>query len=134
MLIAVTNFSQTAVWVFGILFVVEFVALCVYVYRSGNADEQEGHVVIDDAAIPGIDRVIGGDVLVGRKYRSKKKVFASRSAYVSDMALVDDLQQNASVSVYMTSSLRFSFFGSRQPVADSRSSTRTRRLRCRPYS
>ncbi len=89
MLIAVTNFSQTAVWVFGILFVVEFVALCVYVYRSGNADEQEGHVVIDDAAISGIDRVIGGDVLVGRKYRSKKKVFASRSAYVSDMALVD---------------------------------------------
>lgn len=87
MLIAVTNCSQTAVWVFGILFVVEFVALCFYVYRSGNADGQEGHVVIDDAAISGIDRVIGGDV--GRKYRSKKKVFVSRAAYVSDMALVD---------------------------------------------
>ena len=65
--VAVANFSQTAVWVFGILLVAEFVALFVYVYRSGNADEEEGRVV----------------VLVGRKYRSRMKVFVNLSSYVS---------------------------------------------------
>jgi hypothetical protein len=87
--IAVANFSQTAVWVFSILLLVEFVALCVYVNRSADADEEEGHVVTDDAPLSRTDRVIAGEVLVRRKLRSKKKVFVGRSAYVSDMALVD---------------------------------------------
>jgi hypothetical protein len=32
------------VWVFGALFVADFGAVIIYVYRSGKADEEEGKV------------------------------------------------------------------------------------------
>jgi hypothetical protein len=80
-LATVVNFSETAVWVFGALFVADFGAVIIYVYRSGNVDEEEGRVVT--GRIP-----LSGNIVTGASW-VKKKVLASRSAYVSDMSLVD---------------------------------------------
>lgn len=88
LLVTLANCSKTAVWVFGSLLAADLAALCVYVHRSGNADEEEGHVVTDGGPLAG-PSVAGDDVLVGGKYAAKQKVLASRSLFVSDMALVD---------------------------------------------
>jgi hypothetical protein len=76
----VANFSETAVWVAGVIFVVEFVAVLVCAYRAGSADEQQGHVITGRARLYG---------LIAGRYRSKSKVLVSRFQYISEMSLVD---------------------------------------------
>jgi len=80
LLTKVANFSETAVWVVGVIFVVEFVAVLVCACRAGSADEQEGHVITRRARLYG---------LIAGRYRSKSKVLVSRSRYISEMSLVD---------------------------------------------
>jgi hypothetical protein len=41
LLITVASFSETAVWVFGALFVADLVLVMIYVYRIGNVDKAE---------------------------------------------------------------------------------------------
>jgi hypothetical protein len=79
-LIKVANFSETAVWVVGVLFVVEFVAVFICAYRAGRADEEQGRVITSRARFPG---------LIAGRYRSKSKVLVSRSEYISEISLVD---------------------------------------------
>jgi hypothetical protein len=74
------KFSETAVWVVGILFVVEFVTIFICAYRAGTADEEERHVITRRARLFG---------LVAGRYWSKSKVLVSRSRYISDISLVD---------------------------------------------
>lgn len=76
----VANFSETAMWVVGVLFVVEFVAVFIYTYRAGTADEEERHVMTRRARLSG---------LIAGRYWSKSKVLVSRSGYISEMSLID---------------------------------------------
>jgi hypothetical protein len=76
----VANFSETAMWVVGVLFVVEFGAVFIYTYRAGTADEEERHVMTRRARLSG---------LIAGRYWSKSKVLVSRSGYISEMSLVD---------------------------------------------
>jgi hypothetical protein len=82
LLIKVANFSESAVWVVGSLFVLEFVALFYFVYRAGKRGKEEGRVVTEQM------RGRSGP-LIGWRYWSKRRVLASRSAYISEMSLVD---------------------------------------------
>jgi hypothetical protein len=63
LLITLANCSKTAVWVFGSLLAADLAALCVHIYRSGNADKEEGHVVTDDGP-PAAPSVTGDGALV----------------------------------------------------------------------
>jgi hypothetical protein len=67
-------------WVVGVLFVVEFVAVFIYTYRAGTADEEERHVMTRRARFSG---------LIAGRYWSKSKVLVSRSGYISEMSLID---------------------------------------------
>jgi hypothetical protein len=90
LLATVVNFSETAVWVFGALFVADLGAVIIYVYRSGKVDEEEGRVVTERIPRSGNNRIgMGRGVFVTGASWAKKKVLVSRSAYVSDMSLVD---------------------------------------------
>jgi len=76
----VANFSETAMWVAGVLFVVAFVAVFIYAYRATRADEDNGLVITRRARLSG---------LVAGRYWSKSKVLLSRSGYIGEMSLVD---------------------------------------------
>ncbi len=76
----VANFSETAMWVVGVLFVVEFVAIFIYASRSGKADAEEGHVVTRRPRPSG---------LIAGRFWSKSKVLVCRCGYISEMSLVD---------------------------------------------
>jgi len=76
----VANFSETAVWVVGVLFIVEFVAVFICAYRAGRADEDEGRVITRRARPSG---------LIAGRYWSKSKVLVNRSGYINEMSLVD---------------------------------------------
>jgi hypothetical protein len=90
LLATVANFSETAVWVFGALFVANGIALVIYLYRSGKVDKDEGRVVTEQSPLLGNNRIGAGcGVLVAGASWAKKKVLVSRSTYVSDMSLVD---------------------------------------------
>jgi hypothetical protein len=80
LLTKVANLCETAMWVAGVLFVVEFVAVFIYAYRSGTADKEEGRV---------ITKCVRRSGLGAGRYWSKSKVLVSRSGYVSEMSLVD---------------------------------------------
>jgi hypothetical protein len=82
LLIKVANFSESAVWVVGSLFVLEFVAVFYFVYRAGKPCKEEGRVVTEQM------RGRSGR-LIGWRYWSKRRVLASRSMYISEMSLVD---------------------------------------------
>jgi hypothetical protein len=93
LLVKVANFSAIAVWLFGILFVADVLALIVYVFRSGRVDEEEGRVVTEHTPQTPLSgnnpNAPKGGVSVAGKYWSKKKVLVSRSLFVSEMSLVD---------------------------------------------
>jgi hypothetical protein len=76
----VANFSETAMWVAGVLFVVAFVVVFIYAYRTTRADEDQGHVITKRARLSG---------LMAGRYWSKSKVLLSRSGYISEMSSVD---------------------------------------------
>jgi hypothetical protein len=81
LLIKVANFSETAVWVVGVLFVLEFVAVFIYIYRTSAADEEEGRVVTEQMRIAG--NPVGGSRFIAGRYWSKRKVLFSRSGSTS---------------------------------------------------
>lgn len=76
----VANFSESAVWVVGVIFVVEFVAVFACAYRAGRADEEQGRVITSRARFSG---------LIAGSYRSKVNVLVSRSGWISEISLVD---------------------------------------------
>jgi hypothetical protein len=89
-LVTIAKFSQTMLWVVGALFVANFAAIIISIVRSGTVDQAEGRVVNEQVPLSGNDRnAMGGDVAVGGTGRAKKRVFLSRSAFISDESLVD---------------------------------------------
>jgi len=90
LLVTVARYSMLAAAVFALLFVVDFLAMIIYVSRSGNVDPEEGHVVTENRPLTSSDvAVLDGTGAPGGRYWGKHKVFLSRSTYISDMSLVD---------------------------------------------
>jgi len=89
-LMSVAKVSETMLWIVGALFVVDFAALMIAVVRSGKVDQEEGHVVSEQMPLSGnVRNEMGGDVAVAGTGRAKKRIFLSRSAFISDESLVD---------------------------------------------
>lgn len=90
LLVTVATFSEIAMYVFILLFVVDLLAMCIYVIRGGKVDPEEGHVVTEDRALTASDSMaMGGSGAAGGRYWGKHKVFTSRSLFITDMSLVD---------------------------------------------
>jgi hypothetical protein len=90
LLITVASFSETAVWVFGALFVADLVLVMIYVYRIGNVDKAEGRIVTEHRPLSTSDWItMGGSGFIAGKYWGKHKVLVSRSTYITEMSLVD---------------------------------------------
>jgi len=80
LLTKVANFSETALWVVGAVFLVEVVAIFICAYRTGTADAEAGHVITRRPRPPG---------LIAGRFWSKSKALVSRCGYISEMSLVD---------------------------------------------
>jgi hypothetical protein len=89
LLTGVADFSGTAVWVVGSLFALEFVAIFIYVYRTGTVDKdkEEGSIVTRGTRVSG--GPLRGSPLIAGGYWSKSKMLLTRSGYISEMSLVD---------------------------------------------
>lgn len=108
LLTKVANFSGTAVWVVGGLFALEFVAIFIYVYRTGTADKEEGRVVSQRTRMSGSP--LRGSPLVAGRYWSKSNVLFSRSGYISEMSLVDGTATKAERLIVYGLKLAFLLF------------------------
>jgi hypothetical protein len=90
LLVTIAKFSETMLWVVGTLFVADLAALMIVVVRSGKVDQEEGRVVDEQGPLSLEDRnAMGGEVTFGGTGETKKKVFVSRSSFISDESLVD---------------------------------------------
>ena len=90
LLVSMATFSEIAMCVFILLFVVVLLALCIYVMRSGKVHPEEGTVITEDRALTANDSSsLGGSGVSGGRYWGKHKVFASRSMFITDLSLVD---------------------------------------------
>jgi hypothetical protein len=90
LLVTIAKFSETMLWVVGALFVVDLAALIIVAVRSGTVDQEEGCVVDEQGPLSGDDRnAMGGDVTFAGTGQTKKRVFLSRSLFISDESLVD---------------------------------------------
>lgn len=76
----IANFSESAMWVVGALFVVDFVAILICAYLTGTTDVEQGRVVTRRGRPSG---------LIAGQYWSKRKALVSRRVYISEMSLVD---------------------------------------------
>jgi hypothetical protein len=96
LLVTVAHFSEIAMYVFILLFVAVLLAMCIYVYRGGKVEPEEGHVVTENRALTANDSVsMGGSGVSGGRYWGKHKVLTSRSMFITDMSLVDGTATNA---------------------------------------
>jgi hypothetical protein len=90
LLVTVAPYSLVAAAVFALLFVVDLLAMMIYVSRSGRIDPEEGHVVTENRPLTTSDvATMGNTGAPGGRYWGKHKVFLSRSTYISDISLVD---------------------------------------------
>jgi hypothetical protein len=90
LLVTIAKFSGTMLWVVGALFVADFTALMIVIVRSGTVDQEEGSVVREQGPLFGSDRnPMGDEVMLPGTGQAKKRVFLSRSAFISDESLVD---------------------------------------------
>jgi len=90
LVMTVAPYCLVAAAAFALLFVVDLVAMMIYVARSGNIDPDEGHVVTENRPLTASDAaILGGTSGPGGRYWGKHKVFLSRSGYITDMSLVD---------------------------------------------
>jgi len=89
LLVTAARYSLVAAAVFALLFAVDFLAMMIYVARSGTIGPEEGYVVTENRALKSGDVAMGGTSAPGGRYWGKHKVFLSRSTYITDMSLVD---------------------------------------------
>lgn len=90
LLVTVATYSRVAAVVFGLLFVVDLLALMIYASRSGKVEPDEGHVVTENRPLAASDSLeLGGSGAPGGRYWGKHEVFLSRSTFITDMSLVD---------------------------------------------
>jgi hypothetical protein len=90
LLVTVATFSEMAAYVFCLLFVVDLLAMGIYVSRIGKVEPEEGQVVTQNRPLTASDSIeLGGSGAPGGRYRGKHKVFLSRSLFVTDLSLVD---------------------------------------------
>jgi hypothetical protein len=88
--VTVATFSEMAAYVFALLFVVDLFAMGIYVSRIGKVEPEEGQVVTENRPRRASDSIeLGGTGALGGRYWGKHKVFFRRSAYISDLSLVD---------------------------------------------
>jgi hypothetical protein len=86
----IAKFGETMLWVVGPLFLADLAALIIVVLRSCKVGQEEGRVVDEQAPLFGDDRNgMGGDVTFAGTGQTKKRVFLSRSSFISDESLVD---------------------------------------------
>jgi hypothetical protein len=111
LLVTVAPYSLVAAAVFALLFVVNFVAIALYVARSGKIDPEEGHVVTENRALKSGDVAMGGTSAPGGRYWGKHKVFLSRSLFISDKSLVDGTATPAQRRLVNAVKLAFILFG-----------------------
>ena len=96
LLVTVATFSEIAAYVFALLFVVDLLAMGIYVSRIGKVEPEEGHVVTQNRPLTASDSIeLGGSGAPGGRYWGKHKVFLSRSLFVTDLSLVDGTATNA---------------------------------------
>jgi hypothetical protein len=86
----IAKFSETMLWVVGPLFLVNLAALIIIVLRSGRVNKEEGRLVDEQGPLSQDDRnAMGGDVTFDGTGQTRKRVFVSRSSFISDESLVD---------------------------------------------
>jgi hypothetical protein len=86
----IAKFSETMLWVVGPLFLADLAALIIIVLRSGTVNQEEGRVVDEQGPLFQDDRnAMGGEVTFAGTGQTKKRVFVSRSSFISDESLVD---------------------------------------------
>jgi hypothetical protein len=111
LLVTVAPYSLVAAAVFALLFVVDFVAIGLYVARSGKIDPEEGHVVTENRPLKSGDIAMGGTSAPGGRYWGKHKVFLSRSLFITDKSLVDGTATPAQRRLVNATKLAFVLFG-----------------------
>ena len=111
LLVTVAPYSLVAAAVFALLFVADFVAIALYVARSGKIDPEEGHVVTENRALKSGDVAMGGTSAPGGRYWGKHKVFLSRSLFITDKSLVDGTATPAQRRLVNATKLAFVLFG-----------------------
>lgn len=90
LLVTIAPYSMVAAAVFALLFVADFLAMMIYVSRRGKIDPEEGHVVTENRPLTtGDAATMGGTGAPGGRYWGKRKVFLSRSMFITDKSLVD---------------------------------------------
>jgi len=90
LLVAAAPIAEIAMYVFCFLFVVDILAMAIYVNRAGNVEPEEGHVVTENRPFTASDSMeFGGDLDPGGRYWGKHKVLLSRSTFITDKSLVD---------------------------------------------
>lgn len=110
-LATVATYSQVAAGVFVLLFVAVLLALMILATRSGKIDPEEGHVVTENRPMTNSDMTaMGGTGVPGGRYWGKKKVFLSRSMFVTDMSLVDGTATEAQRRLVLGIKLAVTFF------------------------
>ncbi len=112
LLVTVAPYSLVAAAMFALLFVVDFVAIMIYVARSGKIDPEEGHVVTENRPLTASDvATMGGTGAPGGRYWGKHKVFLSRSLFITDKSLVDGTATKAQRRLVNAANLAFVLFG-----------------------
>jgi hypothetical protein len=111
LLVTVARYSLVAAAMFGLLFIADFVAMMIYVARSGTIGPEEGHVVTENRALKSGDVAMGGTSAPGGRYWGKHKVFLSRSMFITDKSMVDGTAPQAQRRLYHAANLAFVLFG-----------------------
>ena len=111
LLVTIAKFSETMLWVVGPLFVADFAAVMIVVFRSGTVDQEEGSVVNEQVPLPGINRnPMGGPIVVAGTGRAKAKILLSRFSSISDDSLVDGTATKSQRLIVHGSKLAFLLF------------------------
>jgi len=74
LLLTVAPYSMVAAAVFALLFVVDLLAMMIYVSRSGKIDPEEGHIVTENRPLTTSDvAIMGGAGAPGGRYWASTK-------------------------------------------------------------
>jgi hypothetical protein len=104
LLVTMAPYSLVAATVFALLFIADCVGLMIYVSRSGRIDPEEGRVVTEN-------RPLGGTGVLGGRYWGKRKVFLSRSMFVTEQSLINGTATKAQRRLANAAKLAFVLFG-----------------------
>src|SRR5271170_1114994 len=104
LLVTMAPYSWVGAAVFALLFIADFVGMMIYVSRSGKIDPEEGRVITKN-------RPLGGTGVLGGRYWGKRKVFLSRSMFISEQSLINGTATKAQRRLANAAKLAFFLFG-----------------------